>query len=99
MMRTGEKKPEISFTGLIGIKLEGRKSLGFYDPAKVDIFNQAATETGLEVLVQPTEKTRWISKDRPNEPAVELVNSSGKDLSPFWGKVRELEEAAANKAG
>ena len=74
-------------------------SLGIYDPAKADIFQQAATETGLNVLVQPTERTRWVSSDKPKESAVELVNSSGEDLSLFWKKVKELETATAKKVG
>ncbi len=78
---------------------EESNSLGIFDPARVDIFRQAAAETGLEVLVRPTEETRWVSADRPKESAVELVNESGKSLSPFWRKVEELEAKAAQKAG
>lgn len=73
-------------------------SVGIYDPAKTDIFNQAAAETGLGVLVQPTEKTRWVSSDKPHEPAVELI-SYERNLSPFWKRVSELEAEAAKKVG
>ena len=64
---------------------------------KVEIFRQAANDTGLRVSVTSTERPYIVSENQ-EVPAVKLT-SEERDLEPFWKRVAELEADATQKAG
>lgn len=89
---------ELEIVPSIKDEIAGPRSLGFYDPVKTEFFRQAATELGAPVEISSTDRTRWVSSEKPHEPAIELRAPRG-DLSKFWKRVAELEAEAAKKVG